>query len=103
MLGMRLSFAITLPVGALIGALIGGMAGAAELPSGPNRDLVSRMCAACHDLDMVLGAAGANREAWDGAIDQMTEYGLKITADERAKILEYLATVLGPDSTVAKR
>ena len=29
-----------------------------ELPAGPNRDLVSRECQACHDLSMVFAAAG---------------------------------------------
>ena len=103
MRGMRVSLANTLSVGAMFGALMGGMAVAAELPAGPNRDLVVRECTACHDLDMLLGAAGANREAWNGAIDQMTEYGLKVSAEDRARILEYLATALGPDSTVAGR
>ena len=101
--GMRVSFAIKLPAGVVLGALIGGIAGAAELPPGPNRDLVARECTACHDLEMLFGAAGANREAWDGAIDQMTEYGFKVAPEDRAKILEYLATMLGPDSTAAKR
>jgi hypothetical protein len=68
-----------------------------ELPAGPNRDLVARECQACHDLDNVLEGAGASRESWDGAIEQMVGYGLSVTPDERAKILDYLATYLGPD------
>ena len=30
-----------------------------ELPPGPNRDLVSHTCQACHDLDNVIGLSGA--------------------------------------------
>jgi len=101
--GMRMRFAVSLPVGAVIAVLVGGIAGAAELPPGPNRDLVARTCTACHDTEMLLGAVGANREAWDGAIDQMAEYGLKISPAERAMILDYLVAALGPDSTLAKR
>jgi len=67
-----------------------------ELPAGPNREVVSRECQACHDLSMVFGAAGLSRDGWDALMDEMTSYGMRITAEERAKIVEYLATNLGP-------
>lgn len=69
-----------------------------ELPPGPNRELVAQQCQACHDIDNVLGGAGATREAWDGAIDQMVSFGMMVTPEQRALILEYLATYLGPDA-----
>jgi cytochrome c5 len=68
----------------------------AELPAGPNREVVSRECQACHDLSMVLAAAGLNRDGWDALMDEMTSYGMNITAEERAKIVDYLANNLGP-------
>jgi mono/diheme cytochrome c family protein len=84
---------------AVIGAsLMSAGAGAVELPAGPNREVVERACSACHDLDMVYEAAGQTREGWNGAIEEMTGYGLKVSPEERAKILEYLASVLGPES-----
>jgi cytochrome c5 len=67
-----------------------------ELPAGPNREVVSRECQACHDLSMVVAAAGLSRDGWDALMDEMTSYGMRITAEERAKIVEYLATNLGP-------
>jgi hypothetical protein len=79
-------------------ALVGTFALAAELPPGPNRDLVAHECQACHDLDMVIEAAGASRDDWSGAIEAMTSYGLKVSPEDRAKILDYLATALGPGS-----
>ena len=63
------------------------------LPEGPNRELVSRTCATCHDLGMVVGAA-RSREGWNGTIDDMISYGMSITATERRLVLEYLATYL---------
>ncbi len=75
---------------------------AAELPEGPNRALVASQCTACHDLQMVFDAAGISRDDWDGAIEEMTSYGLKVTPDERAQILEYLSTYLGPTAKAAK-
>ncbi len=73
-------------------------AGAVELPAGPNKDVVARACGSCHDLDMVFDAAGQTREGWDGTIEEMTGYGLKLSPGERAQILEYLTSFLGPDA-----
>jgi hypothetical protein len=70
----------------------------AELPAGPNKDIVTRACGACHDLDMVFEAAGQTREGWNGTIEEMTGYGLKVSATERAQILDYLASILGPEA-----
>jgi hypothetical protein len=83
----------------LIGAsLLGAGAGAVELPAGPNKDVVARACSSCHDLDMVFDAAGQTREGWNGTIEEMAGYGLKVSPDERAQILEYLVSFLGPDA-----
>lgn len=73
-------------------------AGAAELPTGPNKEVVARACSSCHDLDMVFDAAGQTREGWNGTIEEMTGYGLQVSAAERAQILEYLASFLGPEA-----
>jgi hypothetical protein len=73
-------------------------AGAVELPAGPNREVVARACGACHDLDMVYEAAGQTREGWNSTIEEMTGYGLKVSPAERAQILEYLVSFLGPET-----
>jgi hypothetical protein len=64
------------------------------LPDGPNRDLASRTCSACHDLGMVLGAGGRSRDGWSGTIDDMVSYGMTITPADRRLVLEYLVTAL---------
>jgi len=66
-----------------------------DLPAGPNRDLVSRACQACHDLSMVLAATGLTREGWDATIEEMISYGMRVDADDRAKMLDYLSNNLG--------
>ena len=73
-----------------------------ELPEGPNRDLVSKTCQSCHDLQMVFDAAGFSREEWDMTLDEMNANGMNVSADDRAKILEYLATYLSPSPDKAK-
>ena len=83
----------------VVGALLWcAGAGAAELPAGPNKDIVARACSSCHDLDMVFDAAGQTREGWNGTIEEMAGYGLKVSPGERAQILEYLVSFLGPDA-----
>jgi hypothetical protein len=77
-----------------------GEAGAqrGELPAGPNRDLVSRECQACHDLSMVFAATGLSREGWDATIEEMVSYGMRTNLEDRAKILDYLSSFLGTAS-----
>src|SRR5579872_5586498 len=84
---------------AVCGLLLGQAAGAAEmteLPAGPDRELVSRTCQSCHDLQMVFDAAGIGRDVWDATLDQMAANGMALSAEDRAKILDYLSTYLGP-------
>lgn len=71
-------------------------ADALELPPGPNRDLVYGACRTCHDLQYLTESAGITRDDWDAAIDGMRQYGLRIPPERRGKILDYLATYLGP-------
>ena len=66
-----------------------------DLPAGPNRDLVSRACQACHDLDMVVAATGLTREGWDATIEEMISNGMRVDVEDRAKILDYLSNNLG--------
>lgn len=72
-------------------------AAAQELPAGPNRDLVYGNCRTCHDLQYLKESAGLPRDTWTELLDTMKQYGLRIQPDVRAKILDYLATYLGPN------
>ncbi len=81
--------------------MLGAAAQAAELPPGPNRELVARECQACHDLDMVV-ASNETRETWNTLLDSMTSYGLRVSPEDRSKILDYLATALGPKPGTAR-
>jgi cytochrome c5 len=67
-----------------------------RMPVGPNRELVARVCTGCHDLGNLVATAGRSRAGWDVKIDDMVLYGMKVTPEQRALILEYLATFLPP-------
>ena len=81
-------------VGATLVALGAPATAQVALPDGPNRELVSRTCGACHDINTVIFTGGRSREEWNGTIDAMTSFGLNITPGERALIVAYLATYL---------
>jgi mono/diheme cytochrome c family protein len=75
----------------------GALAQNDELPPGPGRELVYGQCRTCHDLQYLKESAGIPRDSWDDLLDSMKQYGLRLTADQRAKILDYLGTYLGPN------
>ena len=95
MSGKRLLFGV---IGAAAFALGHARAQELELPAGPNRNVVSHECQACHDLGMVLAAAGMTRDGWSSTIDEMISYGMRVDPDDRAKILDYLSSALGSKS-----
>jgi mono/diheme cytochrome c family protein len=68
-----------------------------DLPPGPGRELVYGQCRTCHDLGYLVESAGVPRSAWNDLLDSMKQYGLRIAPDQRAKILDYLGTYLGPN------
>lgn len=68
-----------------------------ELPPGPNRDLVYARCRVCHDLQYVVESAGITGDNWVALIEDMGSYGLRISSDDRDKIVKYLVTYLGPN------
>lgn len=67
------------------------------LPDGPGRALVYGQCRTCHDLQYLIESEGIPRDSWNELLDSMKQYGLRINADQRAQILDYLGTYLGPN------
>jgi len=68
-----------------------------DLPAGPHRDLVYGKCRTCHDLQYLVESAGITQDDWDAMLDSMRQYGLRLTPEQRADILSYLGTYLGPN------
>ena len=99
---MRRSILLTGAIGGTLFALVAGAADITELPEGPNRDLVSKVCTACHDLQLVFDGAGFSRDDWNMTLDEMIANGMSISADDREKILGYLSTYLGPSPPKAE-
>ncbi|MGE7469968.1 hypothetical protein ACQKLX_11040 [Bosea sp. NPDC003192] len=66
-------------------------------PAGPNRDEAFYACIACHNFKLVA-AQGLSREKWGETLDWMvTKHNMPpLAADERGKVLDYLAEVFPP-------
>ena len=67
-----------------------------RMPEGPNRDFVAKVCSECHALSNLYSTVGRTREGWTRVIEDMTRYGLKVTPEERGRILDYLSTAMAP-------
>jgi hypothetical protein len=90
------------PLMGLVAAILSTQIAAAQtlddprMPPGPNRELAIRTCIGCHPLNFLYSTVGRTREGWSRTFDDMVRYGMNVTAEERALVLEYLATSLGP-------
>jgi len=83
-----------LSLAGLLGVLGYLALGQATLPEGPGKELVLAKCQSCHEIGFVARER-LSRDRWDGVIEEMELRGLKLTQEERAAILDYLATYLG--------
>jgi mono/diheme cytochrome c family protein len=73
---------------------------APQLPDAPNRDVVQRVCSACHPAQIVLGK-GMTREQWGGIVSNMIGRGAKGSDEDFAAIVDYLAKNLPPSSSAS--
>jgi competence protein ComEA len=69
-----------------------------DLPDGPGKAVVARVCAGCHGSEMFSGYYKAKAE-WDDTISQMTDKGLSLSDADYNTILGYLSTCLGTTPT----
>jgi competence protein ComEA len=60
-----------------------------ELPDGPGKDTLVRVCSNCHSPDNVL-ANGQDRTGWENEITKMAGFGAQGTDEDFTAILEYL-------------
>ncbi len=67
------------------------VASGAQLPDGPGKDVMIRVCGACHEAQR-SASVRLTREGWQEVISKMVSLGAKGTDEELAQVLEYLAT-----------
>jgi cytochrome c5 len=70
------------------------------LPEGPGKDVVVRVCTACHDATQFANARHTADE-WDSEVTKMQGAGAEMTAEEQVAITAYLAKYLPKASPAA--
>lgn len=65
-----------------------------QLPAGPAKEKMMKLCVGCHEVDLVV-ARRHTRAEWDGVVEDMIARGAKGTEDELAQVVEYLSANLG--------
>jgi competence protein ComEA len=65
-----------------------------DLPAGPGKDTVQKVCTACHDLGAVQTMTG-DKEVWQSLADDMRSRGADGTDEDFKVIVAYLSKYYG--------
>jgi competence protein ComEA len=60
-----------------------------ELPEGPGKEVLLRVCSTCHSPDNVI-ANGQDRAGWEAEITKMAGFGAQGSDEDFTAILDYL-------------
>lgn len=69
--------------------LVSPARGLAQLPEGPGRAEVMKLCLGCHEVDQATSRR-QDRNGWQGTISKMIGLGMKATDEELALVLDYM-------------
>jgi competence protein ComEA len=65
-----------------------------NLPEGPGKDTLQRVCSSCHEVESVT-AARRTKTAWQHVIEDMVDRGAEGSDEDMAAVLSYLTTFYG--------
>ena len=65
-----------------------------DLPEGPGKDVVARLCAGCHDLTFTVSTRETEEE-WTRIVNDMRSRGVDGTEEEFAQVIAYLTAHMG--------
>ena len=77
------------------------LAQAQDLPDGKGKDLLMKICADCHGLDVIVSQR-ATKDGWASIVDSMVGRGASGTKEELDTIIDYLAKNFGTDKKIGK-
>jgi cytochrome c5 len=83
-----------LPYGAVGGQGVGPAAATRGLPEAPGADVARAKCIGCHEADLIVSQR-LSSTGWDREVAKMERWGAKLSADERAALVGYLAGHFG--------
>ena len=78
---------------------IAAVAGAQDLPAGPGKDTVEKVCTTCHGLEAIVTMQG-NKDIWQSVVDDMKGRGADGSNEDFTAIVNYLGKYFGPNVNV---
>jgi len=77
-------------------ATAAALAQPADLPDGPGKEVVQRICSGCHVAEDVAKGPRRSREGWRQLVDDMVVRGAEGSDEDLTRIVNYLTTHFGP-------
>ena len=68
-----------------------------EIPEGPGKEIVIKVCTACHGI-IEFTSQKHTKPEWDEVVDNMAQRGARASDDEFDMIVAYLAKNFGKDA-----
>ena len=68
-----------------------------DLPDGPGKPLVAKICSGCHSFAYFAQSRGT-KDHWSAIVDNMVARGADGTDDELDQVVDYLAKNFGPET-----
>jgi competence protein ComEA len=81
-------------IASLLSLAAAGQEKKSNFPDGPGREAVERLCANCHELEIVTGAR-RTRIGWQRMVEDMVARGAEASDEDAAAILSYLTAYYG--------
>lgn len=75
---------------------------AQDLPAGPGKDTLVKVCTQCHDIESIPRLR-YSREDWANLVYSMKDMGADATAPELEQIIDYLTKNFGKGNTAANK
>jgi competence protein ComEA len=77
--------------------LLGSAAANADLPPGPGRDELMKVCGNCHSAEQAASLR-QSRTGWEETVSKMINMGAQGTDDEYESLIQYLTKNFGPET-----
>lgn len=70
-----------------------------QLPDGPGKELLPKLCAGCHDLTFTVSTR-ENEEGWTRIVNDMRSKGADGTEEDFVKVIAYLTANMGKPQSI---
>jgi len=84
-----------------LAALLASSVQADDLPEGPAKELILKVCTPCHGVAEFTSKRNTKQE-WNDEVDKMAARGAKASDEEFDAIVEYLTKYFGKEPPVEK-